>query len=295
MPFAETDTLALHHVDTGPRDGPVALLLHGWPDDVHTWEGVAAFLNARGWRTVVPYLRGFGPNRFASADTPRSGQLTALAGDVLALADRLDLERFAVVGHDWGARTAYVLAALFPERLTHCVALSVGYGAPATPSLQQAQQFWYQWFFALPQGEAALRADRRTLTKHLWRTWSPSWRFDDTTFERTAAAFDNPDWIDVTLHGYRHRWGLVDGDSRHAAADRRLATVPPITVPTLVLHGDDDRCIVPASSVPSPARFHGARRRDVLAGVGHFPQREAPDEVAHRVHQWLAAPPSTLS
>jgi pimeloyl-ACP methyl ester carboxylesterase len=293
MSVAQTDTLDLHFVDTGPRDGPAALLLHGWPDDVHTWEGVAAHLNSQGWRTVVPYLRGFGPNRFRSADTPRSGQLTALASDVLALANRLDLERFALIGHDWGARTAYVLAALHPERLTHCVALSVGYGTTGAPSLLQAQQFWYQWFFALPHGEAALREDRRAVTRHLWQSWSPSWHVDDTTFSRTAAAFDNPDWLDVTLHGYRHRWGLVDGDARHAAADQRLATVPPITVPTLVLHGDDDRCIVPASSA-SNAAFRGAWRRDLLPGVGHFPQREATDEVARRVHQWLTTSPSDL-
>lgn len=286
----DTDVLHLHCLDTGPRDGPVVFLLHGWPDDAHTWEAVASGLNAAGWRTIAPYLRGFGPNRFRANDTPRSGQLTALASDVLALADALGVPRFSVIGHDWGARTAYILAALASARVNHCVALSVGYGGAGRPSLLQAQQFWYQWFFALPQGEAELRADRRALCRHLWRAWSPSWRFDDSGFERTAAAFDNPDWLAITLHGYRHRWGLAGPDPRHAALESRLAGSPRIAVPTLVLHGEDDRCIVPDSSLGAERWFSGAYRRVGLPGVGHFPQREVPQTVAEAALHWLLEP-----
>lgn len=282
-----TDFLELHYLDSGPRDGPVAVLLHGWPDDPHTWTAVSDHLNTAGWRTIAPYLRGFGPNRFLSEETPRSGQLTALASDVLALADQLALTQFSVIGHDWGARTAYILAAQAPERISHCIALSVGYGAISELPLQQVHQFWYQWFFALPQGEAALRADRRELCRYLWSTWSPSWEFAASELERTATAFENPDWIQVTLHGYRHRWGLAAADLHYAALEARQATTPRITVPTLVLHGEDDRCILPGNSLGREQSFAGAYSRVGLAGVGHFPQREASGLVADIALRWL--------
>lgn len=287
-----TDVLELHYVDAGPRDGPVAMLLHGWPDDAHTWDAVAQHLHAAGWRTIAPFMRGFGPSRFLHDATPRSAQLTALASDALALADALALPRFAVVGHDWGARTAFVLAAQAPHRLTHCAALSVGYGptgADAPLPLQQAQQFWYQWLLALPLGEAKLRSNRNAFCHHLWRTWSPAWQFAPEAFARTTTAFDNPDWLAVTLHGYRHRWGLAEGDARYAVLEQHQATIPPIDVPVLVLHGADDRCIVPESSKNTAAYACAPYRREVLPGVGHFPQREAPDSVAQHLLAWLTA------
>lgn len=284
----QTGSLALHYRDSGPTDGLPVLLLHGWPDDAFGWDGVADHLNAAGFRTIAPFLRGFGPTRFLRSETPRSAQLTALASDAVALADALGLARFAVVGHDWGARTAYVLAALWPQRLTHCVALSVGIGRQGVlPSLQQASQFWYQWYFALPQGAARLAAEKETLCRYLWHSWSPSWHLDDGEFQRTAASFANPDWLAITLHGYRHRWGLVAGDPAYDALEQQLAEVDAINVPTLLLHGEADACIEPDSSLGLEDRFQQRYRRVGLPGCGHFPQREQPEVVARFILEWL--------
>ncbi len=287
----KTPLLELHYLDSGPADAPAVILLHGWPDGAETWNAVIPALNAAGWRTIAPYLRGFGPNRFLDADTPRSGQITAIAQDVVDLADALELERYAVAGHDWGARTAYVLAAQEAPRVTHCVALSVGYG-PAALTPRQAQNFWYQWFFALPQGEAALRADAHELCRHLWREWSPTWRESAAAFEQSAPALQNPDWLDITLHGYRHRWGLAEGDPRYAAREAAQASWPRIGVPTLVLHGEEDRCIAPASSLNRESHFGHSYARQAIAGAGHFPQREAPVQTARLIRDWLAATPA---
>lgn len=216
--------------------------------------------------------------------------MTALASDALELANQLSISEFAVIGHDWGARAAYILSAQFPTRVTHCVALSVGYGAVGTLSLQQAHRFWYQWFFATPQGKAALRTDRQTLCRYLWQTWSPSWKFREDDFRSTAIAFDNPDWADVSLHGYRHRWDLTLGDERYTEIDARQAEIPRISVPTLLLHGDNDRCILSDSSLDAAQFFEGAYQRVGLPGIGHFPQREDPATVARLALWWLGEP-----
>ncbi|QAU32852.1 alpha/beta hydrolase [Janthinobacterium sp. 17J80-10] len=281
-----TGLLEIHYADTGPRDGEPVILLHGWPDGIATWTQTAARLNAAGFRTIAPYLRGFGPNRFLHADTPRSAQITALAQDVLDLADQLGLPTFAMVGHDWGARAGYVLAAQAASRLTRYVSLSIGYGGGKL-SFQQARQFWYQWFFAHPQGVAALQADRRSLCRELWQSWSPAWQFSDAEFDAAAAGFDNPDWLDMTLHGYRHRWGLAEADPRYAALDARQQETPKIAVPTLLIHGEADGCITVDSSAGSHAWFTGPYRRIVLPGVGHFPQREAAEQSAALIGDWL--------
>ncbi|ACO78386.1 Alpha/beta hydrolase fold protein [Azotobacter vinelandii CA] len=284
-----TARLHLHYADSGPADGPVAVLLHGWPDSILGWSDLVAALNAAGWRTLVPFLRGFGPNRFLAPDTPRSGQACAIAADVEALADGLDIERFALIGHDWGARASYALAALRSERIERLVALSVGHAPPAPLGLRQAQNYWYHWYFALPRGEAALREDPRALCRHLWQSWSPGWAFPDSLFEAAAQAFDNPDWIAVTLHSYRQRWGFAAGDPAHATWEGRLAQGLPIPVPTLVLHGADDRCNDPSTSADA-SLFVGRYRRLLLPGVGHFPQREAPETVSAAVLDWLGTP-----
>ncbi|MFG1478356.1 alpha/beta hydrolase [Xanthobacter sp. V4C-4] len=289
-----TDRLELHVFDDGPADGPVALLLHGWPDAPQTWAAVAARLNAAGWRTLRPYLRGFGPTRFLAPGTPRSGQITALAADALALADGLGLARFAVIGHDWGARTAYTLAALAPERVSACVALSVGYGGGGLPTLQQARNYWYQWYFCLPQGAAALAADRHGFCRALWQTWSPGWTVPDAAFAAAADAFDAPDWLAVTLHSYRQRWGHADGDPHYDDLEETMRRQPAITVPALVIHGSDDACNDAATSQPRDA-FRGPYRRLVLPGIGHFPQREAGPAVSSAIAEWLGdgrAPPA---
>ncbi|MDX3894659.1 alpha/beta hydrolase [Pusillimonas sp.] len=278
--------LDIHYADQGPRDGQPVFLLHGWPDSPHAWLHVARTLNQAGLRTVIPYLRGFGPTRFRAEATARSGQITALAQDVLDLADALGVERFSVVGHDWGARTAYALAALAPRRIARCVALSVGYGG-GTPAHRQAQQFWYQWYFATPQGEAALAGDRRGLCRYLWRQWSPHWESSGQDFDEAAPAFDNTDWLAVTLHGYRHRWGLAEADPRYAELEARLAPLPPIQIPTMLIHGEADGCILPQSSEGLEGRF-AKYERVLLPDVGHFPQREAAADVAALALRWLS-------
>ncbi|WP_353194527.1 alpha/beta fold hydrolase [Pusillimonas noertemannii] len=281
-----TRLLEIHYADQGPRDGWPVLMLHGWPDSPNTWLPVAQALNRAGLRTVVPYLRGFGPTRFLARDTARSGQAAALAHDALELADALGIERFSVVGHDWGARTAYALAALAPQRIARCVALSVGYGGGAL-SHGQAQQFWYQWYFATPQGESALARDRHGLCRHLWQQWAPYWAFSGQAFDDIAHALDNPDWLAVTLHAYRHRWGLAKADPLYEELESRLAHWPPIRVPTLLIHGEADGCILPQSSEGLEQRFT-RYERVVLPKVGHFPQWEAADKVGALARGWLA-------
>lgn len=288
--LATTPRLHIAYEEHGPRDAPAAVLLHGWPDDVRTWDGVVPELVARGQRVVVPYLRGFGPTRLRSG-VARTGQLAALGQDVLDLADALGLSAFAVVGHDWGARAAYIAAALAPERVTCCVALSVGWGTndpnQALP-FAQARNYWYHWYMALDRGEKAVRDDRAAFARCMWDTWSPGWHADDREFAETAASFDNPDWADVVLHSYRHRWGYAEGDPSYAATEERLAGTPAIRAPTLVIHGAADACNAPATSTNRERFFTGPYERIELGGVGHFPQREAPAEVAAAIGRWLA-------
>ncbi len=285
-----TRLLEVAYEVSGPEGGRPAILLYGWPDDIRTWDRSLPALHAQGWKTIVPYLRGFGATRFLSASTQRSGQLAALGQDVVDLADALGLDRFAVAGHDWGARAAYIAASLAPHRISHCVALSVGYATndPRQPlSLRQARNYWYHWYMAVDRGEAALRTERRAFTRFLWQTWSPNWSFSQADFERTAASFENPDWADVVLHSYRHRWGFVAGDPMYDALEKKLTPAPPITVDTLVIHGAADSCNDPATSEGREPFFQGRYQRVVLPGLGHFPQRES-SEVGPIIAEFLA-------
>ncbi len=270
----------------GPADGRPVLLLHGWPDDPGTWDAIAPALHGVGYRTFAPWLRGFGPTCFLSDRTPRSGEIAAMAQDALDLADALGLARFAVVGHDWGARIAYLLAATQPQRITRCAALSLGWqpGRLATPGFEQARAFWYQWFMATERGAQVLRTQGKAFARQMWDTWSPAGWFDDTSFDAVARSFENPDWADVTLHSYRARWEGAEPDPAHAALASKALEVRQIQVPTLMLQGGDDRCILPLSSEGREAHFGGGYERRVLEGVGHFPTREAPQRVA----EWLA-------
>src|SRR5262245_28740676 len=200
-----TPILDIAYESGGPPNGWPVLLLHGWPDDVRTYDGVAPALHRAGFRTVTPWLRGFGPTRFLARETVRSGQIAAMAQDALDLADALGLQRFSVVGHDWGARIAYLLAAVVPERVTRIAALSVG-GDPgdlATAGLEQASRYWYQWFMGTRRGADVVQRRGKEFARHQWETWSPPGWFDDAAFETTAASFENPDWPAVTLHSYR--------------------------------------------------------------------------------------------
>jgi len=274
----KTKTLEIACEVSGPISSRSLILLHGWPDDARTWDRVLPALHAAGWRTFVPYLRGFGGSRFRDPSIMRSGQLSALGQDVIDLANAMGLKKFALIGHDWGARAAYIAAALLPQKVTHCVALSVGYGTndPRQKlSLRQARNYWYHWYMALDFGEVAVRNDRKALTRFLWETWSPNWQINDAEFDATAKSFDNPDWADVVLHSYRHRWGLVAGDPNYDHLEKALNPAPQLTVPTLVIHGGVDQCNDPTTSASRQAHFEGRYERVVLDGIGHFPQRES--------------------
>ncbi|XLZ71033.1 alpha/beta hydrolase [Massilia sp. SR12] len=290
MEFVNTDRLRIAYRQHGNPQGEAVILLHGWPDDMHTWDGVLPDLARAGYRLLVPSLRGFGDTRFLDPATPRSGQLSALAQDVLDFASALGIERFHLVGHDWGARAAYNAALLAPQRVLHCMALSVGWGSndpQQTISLQQARNYWYQWYMATERGAEALRKERRELAHLLWRTWSPSWHFSEGVFHDTMHAWDNPDWVDITVHSYRHRWGLAFPDPHYALQEERLRRETVISVPTLTLHGSEDGANSPQTSEQREHLFSGPYHRALLAGVGHFPQRENPEGVAAALLAWL--------
>lgn len=287
---ATTPTLDIAYEASGPADGRPVLLLHGWPDDVRTWDGVLPALHAAGFRTYVPWLRGFGPTRFLSADTIRSGEIAALTQDALDFLDALNLKRVAVVGHDWGARIAYFLASSAPERVERMVTLSVAWspGTLPTPSLEQIRRFWYQWFMATDRGAAFVHANPKAFARSQWDTWGPTGWFDDATYDVTARSFENPDWPAVTLHGYRVRWEEAEPDPRYADLNRRQRTVTTIGTPTLVVHGGDDRCVMPSATEGLERSFTGHYERHVVDGIGHFPQREVPDAVAKLITRFLA-------
>jgi pimeloyl-ACP methyl ester carboxylesterase len=289
---AKTRLLDVAYFETGEREHDPVLLLHGWPDDALSWNQVAPKLAEAGYRVLTPNLRGFGETRFLDLATIRSGQLSALGSDLIEFADALGLQKFVVVGHDWGARAAYIAAALRPDRITSCVALSVGWGTNdpnQTLSLSQARNYWYHWFLATPRGEAVLRDTPKEFTKFLWSTWSPQWKFSDAEFETTAKSFENPDWFAVTLNSYRNRRGWAAGDPQYAEMDAKLNPAPRIAVSTLVLHGDGDGANAPATSEGREAMFSGLYRRRLVPGAGHFPQREKPGFVASAMLEWLSA------
>jgi pimeloyl-ACP methyl ester carboxylesterase len=264
-------------------------LLHGWPDDVRTYDGVRPALHAAGFRTIVPWLRGFGPTRFLSVSTPRSGQIAAMSQDVLEFADSLGIDRFHFVGHDWGARIGYFLATIASERLQRMVTMSLGWdpGELKTPDLPQAQNFWYQWFMCTGRGVETVRRDGIGFARYLWNTWSPPAWFDEAAFATTAQSFENPDWLDITLHSYRVRWQAAEPDARYADLEQRQRAVRTIRVPTLLIHGGDDRCVAASTSEGKEGNFTGEYERHVLPVVGHFPTREAPAALADWIVDFL--------
>ena len=289
--FCDTALLRIGYRSGGPKDGAPVVLLHGWPDDASTWDSVAPVLHAAGLRTVAPFLRGFGPTRFRSERAPRSGEIAAMAQDALDLANALGLEKFAVAGHDWGARIAYLLAATHPHRITRCAVLSLGWqpGRLATPGLDQARAFWYQWFMATERGAEVVRTQGKAFARQMWDSWSPPGWFDDAAFNAVAASFDNRDWAAVTLHSYRVRWEQAQPDPAYAELSKRAREARSIDVPTLLIQGDDDRCILPHTSEGKKAHFTAGYERKLLAGVGHFPTREAPKQVGEWLAEFLTA------
>jgi pimeloyl-ACP methyl ester carboxylesterase len=284
----DAGVLNVGYVDTGPAEGPAVVLLHGWPYDIHSYVGVAPLLTAQGYRVIVPYLRGYGPTHFLSADTFRNGEQAALALDVIALLDALAIERAIVAGFDWGARTADIVAALWPERCTGLVSVS-GYligsqQAGKVPLPPEAElQWWYQYYFATDRGRAGYNTYRREFAKLIWRTASPKWNFDDATFDRSAASFDNPDHSDIVIHNYRWRLGLADGEAKYATLENRLAEAPVITVPAITLEGDANGAPHPEPSVYAKKFTGKYSHRMIEGGIGHNLPQEAPEAFAKAV------------
>jgi pimeloyl-ACP methyl ester carboxylesterase len=283
-----TPVLDIAYQQSGPPDGVPVVLLHGFPYDPHGYDEVVGLLDAAGLRTIVPYLRGYGPTRFLSPDTLRSGEQAALGQDLKDLLDALRIERAVLAGYDWGGRAACVVSALWPQRVKGLVSCT-GYNiqdvlnadAPIDPA--QEARMWYVYYFHLERGRRSLIERRRDLTKQLWTMWSPSWAFGDDELDRAVAAFDNPDFVDVVIHSYRHRTGRVAGDPRYATVEAHLATQPRISVPTIALHGADDGVNPPALSEAHHKYFTGSYQRRVLDKVGHNPPQEAPKAFADAV------------
>jgi pimeloyl-ACP methyl ester carboxylesterase len=287
----DTPLLRVAYEEWNSQGARAVVLLHGWPDSLRTWRGVAPVLAQAGWRVLVPALRGFAPTRFLHPDTPRTGQLSAIGRDLVELVEALGLQRPALVGHDWGARAACNACGLAPGIASHLAMLSVGYGTnlPTQPlDMAQARLYWYHWYMATARGERALRDDPRAFARIMWDTWSPAgdWSEPDE-FEATAVAWDTPEFADVTLHSYRHRWGHASGDLRYTADEAALSPAPVLDVATLVLHGEADGVNPPHTSAGKEAFFSGRYVRRVLSGIGHFPQREAPRQVAQALLDFL--------
>ena len=279
--------LNVGYVDAGPADGPAVILLHGWPYDIHSYLDVAPLLAAQGYRVIIPYLRGHGTTRFLSEETFRNGQQSVLAVDAVALMDALEIDKAVVAGFDWGARTADIVAALWPERCKGLVSVS-GYligsqEAGKVPLPPEAElQWWYQYYFATERGRAGYDKYRRDFAKLIWRTASPKWNFDDATFDRSAASFDNPDHVDIVIHNYRWRLG-AEGEPEYDELEERLAQGPVITVPTITLEGDANGAPHPEPSAYAD-KFSGSySHRTIDGGIGHNLPQEAPEAFAKAV------------
>jgi len=285
MPMVQTSLLEIAYRDIGPRNAPVVLLLHGWPDDASTWDGVAPALNAAGLRTIAAMYRGFGGTRFLSPDRPRTGNTAVLALDAIEMLDRLGVEEFSVAGHDWGSNVAAALAVGCPDRVRRVAMLASPprLGQLPTSPFWHARLEWYHWFQATERGAQAVREDRKGFARIMWETWSPKDSFDDATFERVAASFDNPDWADVTLHSYRSRWDEAEPDPASKWLDDKVKATETLAQPAIYFQGELDGVNPPKASEKVAEKFTGPFERIVLPGVGHFPTREAPVDVAARL------------
>ena len=281
-------TLSIGYAEAGPQNGPVVILLHGWPYDIYSFAEVTPILAAAGYRVIVPYLRGYGSTRFLSADTPRNGQQSVVAVDIIALMDALKIDKAILGGFDWGARTVDIIAALWPQRVKAIVSVS-GYlignqaagKAPLPPKAEL--QWWYQFYFATERGQAGYEANRHDFNKLIWRLASPKWNFDDATYDRSAESFNNPDHVAVVIHNYRWRLGLAQGEPQYDALEARLATAPAISVPAITMEGDAN-----GAPHPEPAayakKFTGKyQHRNIDGGIGHNLPQEAPKAFADAI------------
>lgn len=280
--------LDIGYYEAGPSDGSPVLLLHGFPYSIDSYVDVAPMLAARGCRVIVPYLRGHGSTRFLDSGTPRSGQQSAIGVDAIALMDALKLNRAVLAGYDWGGRAACVAAALWPERCTGLVSVNsyliqdiAKAGLPISPLIESG--LWYQYYFQTERGRAGLTANRREIARTLWIRNSPNWRFDEATLHRHASAFDNPNYVDVVIHSYRHRLGLAAGYPAYEDLEKRLAAQPTITVPTITLDGGADGVVPATDGTSTAAKFAGQRQHRVIPNVGHNLPQEAPTAFAAAV------------
>ena len=291
MRTARTSILEIGYEVSGPDTGTPVILLHGFPDDAHAYERVAPRLAGEGYRVLVPNLRGYGATRFLESSTPRMAQQAAIAQDLLDFMDALGLDRVALAGYDWGGRAACIVGILAPERVRGLVTIG-GYNVqntvtPSEPAPPHRERMhWYQWYFNTARGRQGLAGNRYELCRYLWREWSPTWDFDDAEYATTAPSFDNPDFVDVVIHSYRHRHGNAPGDPRFDAIERRLAGRPAIAVPTVILHGGDD-AVAGWPSEREVRAFPALRARRIIPGAGHFMPREAPNAVGDAIRDVL--------
>ena len=291
--MVETALLDIGYEESGDRAGFPVMLLHGFPYDVRAWDDVVQSLAVAGFRVLVPYLRGYGPTRFRDPSAPRMAEQAAIAQDVVDFADALGLERVALAGFDWGNRAACITAILHPERVRAQVAIG-GYSVqntvtPSGPAPAAAEaRLWYQWYFQTERGRAGLEANRKDICRHLWNTWSPGWEYDNEAYDRSAVSFDNPDFVDVVIHSYRHRHGNAPGEDRFLAVERQLAERPPIGVPAIVLRGEDSGFGRPS---PDPSgdqrRFTNLVARRIVEGAGHDLAPQRPDAVSSALLELL--------
>ena len=288
LKFIEAGQLKTAYYDQGLVDGLPVILLHGFPYDVHSYDSVTAELVTKGYRVITPYLRGYGPTRFLSEETVRSGQQAAIAHDLLALMDALDISNAVLAGYDWGGRAACIVAALWPDRVRALVS-ACGYAIQDIPgavhplSPETERRFWYQYYFHSERGQAGLSQNRRELCKLLWQLWSPGWAFTEEDFKQTARSFDNPDFVDVVIHSYRHRFGLVDGDPCFDETEQTLTRLPKISVPTVALDGLDDGVAIPGGSAHHISFFTDRYEHREIPGAGHNQPQEAPREFTDAV------------
>ena len=286
--------LNVAYYEAGPANGPVVMLLHGFPYDIHSYVDVAPMLAAQGCRVIVPYLRGYGPTQFRDRATPRSGEQAAMGADLMALMDALQIKRAVFAGYDWGGRAACVGAALWPERCIGLVSVNsyliqdIARSMVPVSAVREVP-YWYQYYFQIERGRAGLAANRRDIAKILWRQWSPNWDFDDACFERTASAFDNPDYVDVVIHSYRHRYGLAEGDPQYADIQRRLAALPQIAVPAITLDGAGDGVAPVTDGKASAAKFAKRIAHRVIPRAGHNLPQEEPEAFAAAVMELVKA------
>jgi pimeloyl-ACP methyl ester carboxylesterase len=279
-----TDTLEIAYEESGETQGKPVVLLHGFPDDPRCWDGVVGPLTMDGFRTIVPYLRGFGPSRFLHADALRSGQQAALAYDLNGLIDGLRLQQPILAGYDWGARAACTVAALWPAKVAGLLSIggynieSITHDRKPAPARQE-HSGWYQWYFHTERGKTGLEQNRREICRLLWSLWSPNWKFTDSLFDETARSFDNPDFAEIVIHSYRHRYGAAVGDPDLEAIEQQLAGQPRINLPTIVLHGECDGVHPPGLSEGQEKLFSAHYGRRVIPTAGHLFPREAPDAV----------------